>query len=96
MTRYLAVALLPLLAACAAAPPTDPAHARCQQQADQDPAVQALLVKAPAWSSDPQWQENLAMARRKAANDCLVAAGVAPARGGVEPINRTHYGLGWY
>ena len=57
--------------------------------------MKAVLVKAPAWSSDPQWQEQLAMARHKAVNDCLVAAGLAP-RGGVQPLNRAHYGFGWY
>jgi hypothetical protein len=95
MSRYLALALLAVLAACSAAPPANTAQARCQQQADNDPAVEAILVEAPAWGADPQWQEKLALARHKSVNDCLVAAGLAP-RGGVEPINRAHFGLGWY
>jgi hypothetical protein len=95
MSCYLALALLPVLAACSAAPPATTAQGRCEQQAYQDPAVKALLVKAPAWSGDPGWQEELRLARRKSVNDCLVAAGLAPP-GGVQPVARARFGLGWY
>ena len=95
MSRYLALALLPVLAACSTAPPATTAQGRCEQQVDQDPAVKAVLVQAPAWSADPGWQELLRLARRKSVNDCLVAAGFAPP-GGVEPVNRARFGLGWY
>jgi hypothetical protein len=92
MRPHIALALLPLLAACAG-PPADTPLARCQQQADTTPEVKALLVDAGARGSDPGWQWNLAMARHKAVNDCLAAAGQAP-RGGVEPVRRLNYGVG--
>ncbi len=101
MKPPLVLALLAALAACGApGPPRStavlgPDAARCQQQTDNDPAVKAVLVQAPSRSGDPVWQQQLADARRKAVNDCLVAAGVA-VRGGVEPVARAHYGLGWY
>jgi hypothetical protein len=92
MRPYIVLALLPLLAACARSPADTPL-ARCQQQADSTPEVKALLVDAGARGGDPEWQWDLAMARRKAVNDCLAAAGQAP-RGGVEPVRRPNYGLG--
>jgi hypothetical protein len=110
MSRYPALALLPKLgasvlvasvlvagglAACSSAPPATTAQARCQQQVNDDPAVKAILVNAPGMGADPTWREQLAQARRKSVNDCLVAAGLAPP-GGVEPVNRARYGLGWY
>ncbi len=101
----LVLALLAVLAGCGApGPPPSavaqrtalgPQEARCQQQTDNDPAVKAVLVQAPLMSGDPAWQEQLAQARRKAVDTCLAAAGVA-VRGGVQPISRAHYGLGWY
>ena len=98
MSRRLAVlpALVAgVLAACSSAPPATTAQARCQQQVNDDPAVKAILVNAPVMGAEPVWQEQLAQARRKSVNDCLVAAGLAPP-GGVEPVSRARYGLGWY
>jgi hypothetical protein len=77
------------------APPATTAQGRCQQQVDQDPAVKAILLQAPARSGEPRWQEELAQARRKSVINCLNAAGI-PQRGGVQPVSRAQYGAGWY
>jgi hypothetical protein len=95
MTRYLALALLPVLAACSPAPPANTVQARCQQQADNNPTVQALLLEQPARPGNPALQRQIDQARHRAVNECLVAAG-APVRGGVEPVARAHYGFGWF
>ena len=91
----LALVLLPALVACSKAPPADTAQGRCEQQVNDDPAVKAILVDAPSRGWDPIWQAELNRARRKSVYDCLAAAGVAP-RGGVEPVEHAHYGLGWF
>jgi hypothetical protein len=95
MIRYRALVLLPMLIACSPSPPATTPQARCQQQVDSDAAVKALLVQAPARSADPRWQADLADARRQSVTVCLTAAGLAP-RGGVEPVARARYGLGWF
>jgi hypothetical protein len=87
--------MLAMLAACSPPPPANTPEARCQQQEDQDPNVKALLVQAPVEGQKPEFQQQLVMARRKALNDCLTAQGLAP-RGGVEPLQGAHYGLGWF
>lgn len=85
-----------VLAGCSSPPPpTDTARQRCEWQADKNPAVQKVLQQQALRSGDPAWQEELALARRKAVDACLVAAGVA-LRGGVQPVSRARYGLGWY
>jgi len=92
---WVAVAIPAILAACAAPPPADTPEARCRQQVNQDPNVKELLVQSPADYQKPEFQQQLEMARRKAVNDCLAAQGLAP-RGGVEPLQGAHYGLGWF
>jgi hypothetical protein len=96
MRRHAAWILLLMLTACGAPPPpATTVQGRCEQQTDQDPAVKAVLAQAPARSGEPRWQEELAVARRKSVTDCLAAAGIKQ-RGGVQPISRAQYGLGWY
>jgi hypothetical protein len=95
MRRLVGLAVVLGLVGCSPAPPADTVQGRCQQQADDDPAVKAVLVQATTRSGEPPWQAELAQARHKAVQDCLIAAGV-PVRGGVEPVNRAHYGLGLY
>lgn len=97
MKPILGLCLLAALAACAPRPPppADPLLARCQRQADDTKEVRDLLVRAPSRRGDPQFENDLAMARRKAVDACLTGAGHPP-RGGVEPVNRAHYGLGYY
>lgn len=90
--RSPAILLLAVLAGCAAPPPANTPQAQCQQQADKDPAVQALLVQAPVNSQDVIWQTKLSIARRTAVNSCLAAKGLAP-RGGVQPVFDAPYGL---
>lgn len=86
MKSLTALALLALLAGCAPKPPATTPEGQCEQQADNAPAVRALLVQSTVDSLDPIWQKNLAKARRQAVSDCMVAKGF-PARGGVEPIH---------
>jgi hypothetical protein len=95
MKRSIVLALLPVLAACGSSPPADTAQGRCEQQVNSDPNVKAVLVDAPAWGEDPHWQQQLAQARRKSVNDCLIAAGVT-VRGGVQPVDRARFGSGWF
>jgi hypothetical protein len=100
MNRTLALVLLSaivggVLVACSSKPPASTVQARCQAQVDDDPAVKAILVKAPGMGADPGWREELAQARRKSVDDCLSAAGVV-VRGGVEPVSRARYGMGWF
>lgn len=95
MSSRAAFVLLALLAGCTPPPPATTPQGQCQQQTDQDPAVKALLADGPARSSEPMYQQELALARRKAVNDCLSAKGLAP-RGGVEPVSHARFGLGWY
>jgi hypothetical protein len=54
-----------------------------------------MLYDRPGYSGDPVYQQQIAELRRVAVNRCLTAAGVAPP-GGVEPVYRAHYGLGWF
>ena len=85
-----------LLTGCTPAPPPlDAAQARCQQQAEDDPAVRDLRVQQPTRPGDPLLEQRLEQARHKAVNDCLVASG-APVRGGVEPVSQAHFGFGSY
>ena len=95
MKPWIAMAMLAMLAACTPSPPADTPEARCQQQEDRDPNVKALLVQSPVEYQHPEFQQQLVMARRKSVHDCLAAQGLAP-RGGVEPLQGAHYGLGWY
>jgi hypothetical protein len=95
VARLVALGAIGVLAGCAPAPPADMAQGRCQLQADKDPAVQELIFQQLANPGEPGIDQQLALARRKAVNACLDAAGVAT-RGGVEPVSRAHYGLGWY
>jgi len=83
------------LVGCAPAPPADTVKGRCQQQIDSDPAVKAIMVRGVSVGMTPPWQAELARARFKSFNDCMVAAGAAPP-GGVEPVDRARYGAGWY
>jgi hypothetical protein len=83
------------LGACASAPPANTAQARCEQQVYDDPAYKAVLVDASTYNIDPRFQERLAQARRKSIYNCLVAEGLAPP-GGVQPVSRARYGLGWF
>jgi hypothetical protein len=84
-----------VLVGCSSTPPADPVQARCQQQSYDDPTVKAMLYDRPGYSGDPVYQQQIAELRRVAVNRCLTAAGVAPP-GGVEPVYRAHYGLGWF
>lgn len=83
------------LVGCTPAPPADTAKGRCQQQIDSDPAVKAVMVEGVSRGMDVVWQAELGRARLKSFNDCMVAAGAAPP-GGVEPVDKARYGLGWY
>ena len=95
MSPRTALALLALLAGCTPPPPATTPQGQCQQQVDQDPAVKALIADGPLRSSEPRYQEDLAQARRKAVSDCLTAKGLQQ-RGGVEPVSRAKFGLGWF
>ena len=85
MKPLLALVLLALLPGCTPPPPATTAQGQCEQQADADPAVHALVVQSTVDSLDPIWQNKLAKARRKAVSDCMAAKGF-PQRGGVEAI----------
>lgn len=91
MNPRVGLVLLALLAGCTPPPPATTAQGQCEQQADQDPNVHALLVQAPVYSQDPIWQTKLTLARRKAVNACLTTKGLAP-RGGVQPVLLAPYG----
>jgi hypothetical protein len=91
MSPRAALVLLALLAGCTPPPPATTAQGQCEQQADQDPAVHALLVQSTVSSLDPIWQTKLSLARRKAVNTCLTAKGI-PLRGGVQPVLLAPYG----
>jgi len=62
-------------------------------------ALEALLTRRstpPLQLREPgPSQAELARARLKSYNDCMVAAGAAPP-GGVQPVDRALYGTGWY
>jgi hypothetical protein len=83
------------LTGCSSKPPADPVQAKCEKQSYDDPAVKALTYDRPAQVGDPVWQQQVAEARRIAINRCLTASGAAPP-GGVEPVMRARYGLGWF
>jgi hypothetical protein len=83
------------LVACASAPPANTPQARCEAQVYDDPAFKALYVDAAARNADPRYQEQLALVRRTSVNNCLAAQGLAPP-GGVQPVSRALYGLGWF
>jgi hypothetical protein len=93
--RRLALLMVGLLAACSQSPSPTTAQGRCEQQADQDPAVKALITEAPLRSGDVVWQSQIAAARRTAVYACLNAQGLAPA-GGVQPVHTVEYGSGAY
>jgi len=93
--RVLAALAVCALAACSPSPPPTTVQGRCQQQANDDPAVKAIQVQAPTFGSDPAWQASLQRARRNAVSACLSAAGIAQP-GGVEPVGRARYGAGWF
>jgi len=95
MMRVVALGVVGVLAGCAAAPQDSAVQERCQFQADKDPAVQELVFQQLARPASPILDQQMAMARRKAVDSCLTAAGVA-LPGGVEPVSRARYGLGWY
>ncbi len=95
MIRLVGLVLVVVLAGCAPAPPAATVQGRCQQQVENDPAVKAVLVQATMRGMDLPWQTELAQARRKSFNDCMIAAGAAP-RGGVEPVNGVRYPSGVY
>jgi hypothetical protein len=94
MRRVVGLAVVVGLVGCTPAPPADTAQGRCRQQIDSDPAVQAVMVQGVSRGMMPDWQAELALARRVSFNNCMVAAG-GPS-GGVEPVVRARYGLGWY
>jgi hypothetical protein len=94
---------LALLAACLAvagcgmstrAPPKLAADSttlgQCQRQAENDPVVKDLLLQNFYISADPQHDQALRMARRKATDTCLRARGVE-LPGGVEPVQKSGY-----
>jgi hypothetical protein len=95
MMRLVGLALVLGLVGCAPAPPANTAAGRCQQQIDSDPAVQAVMVQAPSTGQSLPWQRELALARHKSFNDCMIAAGAAPP-GGVQPVDSVRYPTGWY
>jgi hypothetical protein len=79
--RWLALCLL--LAACSGGDPSTP-QAACARQADDDPAVKDMQMKA-AGSLQYEWDnsERIQLAKRDATLRCLRARGLAP-KGGVE------------
>jgi hypothetical protein len=95
MIRVVGLAVVAGLVGCAPAPPANTVQGRCQQQIDSDPAVKAVMVKAAMTGLTPPYQAELARARLKSYNDCMVAAGAAPPGGG-QPVDRALYGTGWY
>jgi hypothetical protein len=91
--RWLVVVVV--LAGCAPGPSADTVRGRCELQADKDPAVQTIIFQQLSIRGSPKLAEDLTVARRKAVNSCLTAAGVA-LPGGVEPVSRARYGFGSY
>ncbi len=83
------------LAGCTPAPPADTVAGRCREQADNDPAVKAVLVQASSTGMGLPWQAELARTRHKSFYDCMVAAGAAPP-GGVQAVDSVRYPSGWY
>jgi len=77
------VALCLLLASCSG-PAADTPEGACARQANDDPAVKELLMKA-AGTQQFEWDnaQRIKFAQRDAALRCLRARGLAP-KGGVE------------
>jgi hypothetical protein len=84
MRTAFAIALMPALAGCGAAPQSGPG-AFCQAQAESAPAVKALTLKSvsnPYFMS--QSSELIASTKAVAIRDCLKRQGIMPSGGGVE------------
>ena len=80
-----AAMLLLLLGACSGGgEANDPQREACARQANEDPTVREMLMKA-AGTSDYEWQnsERIRLARQDATLRCLRTRGLAP-KGGVE------------
>ncbi len=79
-------ALAACLAGCASGPPAGSPQAVCEAQADDDPKVTELRVKALGSPIEAvNLRSDIAFAHRQAMQACLRKLGLAPP-GGVEPV----------